>query len=45
MFYDRGGFDLLVPFPNQSAHRKRFQAIDPDQFQRHWAGFASGTRK
>lgn len=34
-------FDLLVPFPNQPAYRKRFQAIDAEQFTRHWAGFAT----
>ena len=37
----RAGFDLLVPFPNQVAHRKRFQAIPHDQFVRRWAGFAT----
>ena len=36
----RSGFDLLVPFPNQPIHRRRFQDIDPDQFTRQWAGFA-----
>ena len=37
----RSGFDLLVPFPNQPTHQRRFQAIDPDQFTRHWPGFAT----
>lgn len=37
----RTGFDLLVPIPNQPAHRRRFQAIDPEQFTRRWAGFAT----
>tara|TARA_B100000949_G_scaffold183829_1_gene165481 strand:+ start:912 stop:2213 length:1302 start_codon:yes stop_codon:yes gene_type:complete len=38
---NRTGFDLLVPFPNQPAHRRRFQGIDPDLFTRRWAGFAT----
>ena len=37
----RTGFDLLVPIPNQPAHRQRFQAIPPSQFTRRWAGFAT----
>lgn len=37
----RTGFDLLVPFPNQPTHQRRFKAIDPDQFTRRWAGFAT----
>lgn len=39
--YQRTGFDLLVPIPNQPAHRKRFQAIDDSEFTRRWAGFAT----
>jgi hypothetical protein len=39
--HHRTGFDLLVPFPNQPAHRRRFQAIADDQFIRRWAGFAT----
>ena len=39
--HQRTGFDLLVPIPNQPAHRKRFQAIDDSQFTRRWAGFAT----
>lgn len=34
-------FEMLVPIPNQPAHRKRFQAIPPDKFTRRWAGFAT----
>ncbi len=37
----RTGFDMLVPIPNQPAHRKRFQAIEDSQFTRRWAGFAT----
>ena len=39
--YQRTGFDLLVPIPNQPAHRKRFLAIDDSEFTRRWAGFAT----
>jgi hypothetical protein len=39
--HQRTGFDLLVPIPNQPAHRRRFQAIPADQFTRRWAGFAT----
>lgn len=34
-------FEMLVPIPNQPAHRKRFQAIPPGDFTRRWAGFAT----
>jgi hypothetical protein len=37
----RTGFDLLVPFPSQPAHRRRWQAIPAEQFTRRWAGFAT----
>ena len=37
----RTNFDLLVPFPKQPAHQRRFRAIDPDQFTPRWAGFAT----
>jgi hypothetical protein len=39
--HGRTGFDLLVPIPNQPAHRRRFLAIPHDQFTRRWAGFAT----
>jgi len=39
--HQRSGFDLLVPIPNQPAHRRRFQAIPPEQFTPRWAGFAT----
>ena len=39
--HQRTGFDLLVPIPNQPAHRRRFQTIPHDQFTRRWAGFAT----
>lgn len=38
---DQTQFELLAPIPNQPAHRKRFQAIPPEEFTRHWAGFAT----
>jgi hypothetical protein len=44
LLYDiqnRTGFDMLVPVPNQPAHRKRWQAIPAEQFKRRWAGFAT----
>lgn len=37
----RTGFDLLVPLPNQPTHQRRFKAIDPEQFSRRWAGYAT----
>ncbi|MEE8301692.1 MAG: transposase [Candidatus Tectomicrobia bacterium] len=37
----RSEFDLLVPFPNQRVHQRRFQAIPPEQFTRRWAGLAT----
>jgi hypothetical protein len=37
----RSGFDLLVPFPSQHAHRRRWQAIPEESFTRRWAGFAT----
>jgi len=37
----RSGFDLLVPVPNQPAHRRRWEAIPQDRFQRRWAGYAT----
>ncbi len=37
----RTGFDLLVPIPNQPAHRRRFQAIPQSEFTPRWAGFST----
>jgi len=37
-------FDLLVPMSNQSSLQKRLHAISPDQFTRHWAGFATAKQ-
>ncbi len=39
--HHRTGVDLLVPFPNQPGHRRRFQDINPDLFTRRWAGLAT----
>lgn len=39
--HQRTGFDLLVPIPNQPAHRRRFEGIPEEDFRRHWAGFAT----
>jgi hypothetical protein len=44
LFHDlhqRSGFDLLVPVPNQPAHRRRWEAVPEEQFTRRWAGFAT----
>jgi Transposase DDE domain len=35
------GFDMLVPVPNQPAHRRRWQTIPEEQFTRRWAGYAT----
>jgi len=34
-------FDLLVPMPQQKALQQQLQAIPPEQFTRHWAGYAT----
>ena len=34
-------FQMLVPFPVQPAHRKRWKSIPTEQFIRRWAGFAT----
>lgn len=34
-------FDLLVPFPQQPVHRKRWEQLPAEQFTRRWAGFAT----
>jgi hypothetical protein len=39
--HGRTGFDLLVPFPSQPAHRRRWAALPEHQFTRRWAGFAT----
>jgi hypothetical protein len=39
--HQRTGFDLLVPMPAQASHKKRWQSISEEQFQRRWAGFAT----
>lgn len=36
----QSGFDLLVPMPNRASHRRRFQQIPEQDFQRQWAGLA-----
>jgi Transposase DDE domain len=40
----RHGVDLLVPIPNQPAFRKQYLEISPEQFTRHWPGFALAKR-
>jgi hypothetical protein len=35
------GFDLLIPLPNRANYRRRWQSIPDEQFQRHWAGYAT----
>lgn len=37
-------FALLVPMPNRLARQTQLQAIPPDQFTPHWAGFATTQR-
>jgi hypothetical protein len=39
--HQRSGLHLLVPIPNQKTYRKQFSAIPEEQFQRHWAGYAT----
>ena len=34
-------FELLVPFPSQPVHRRRWQSVPSEQFTRRWAGFAT----
>lgn len=38
---DRSGFEILVPLPNQPAHRKRWESLDAAKFRRRWAGYAT----
>lgn len=38
-------FDLLVPMSKQSALQKRLRAIAPEEFTRHWAGFATAKQR
>ena len=38
---DRTPFDLLVPMVMLPPLRKQLKAIPPEQFTRHWAGFAT----
>lgn len=35
------GLDLLIPAPKQPYLMKRVQEISEDQFERHWAGYAT----
>jgi hypothetical protein len=35
------GFDLLIPLPNRANYRRRWESIPEEQFQRHWAGYAT----
>jgi hypothetical protein len=34
-------FDLLVPMPDRSALRTRLEALPPEVFRPHWAGYAT----
>ena len=34
-------FDLLVPMPQQPSLLHQLRAIPPEQFTRHWAGYAT----
>jgi hypothetical protein len=34
-------FDLLVPMPRQRSLQTKLHAIPPEQFTRHWAGYAT----
>lgn len=36
-------FDLLIPMPNRQSDQKRWQQIPPEQFTRHWAGYATAV--
>ena len=35
------GFDLLVPMPNHRSLQDQLRSIAPEQFTRHWAGYAT----
>lgn len=35
------GFDLLIPMPNQPAHRQRWRSLGVEAFIPRWAGFAT----
>jgi hypothetical protein len=37
-------FDLLVPMPRQRSLQAKLQAIPPEQFTRHWAGYATARQ-
>jgi hypothetical protein len=37
------GFDLLVPLPLRPSLRRRLRLLPPEQFTRHWAGYATAT--
>ena len=39
--HQQTGFDLLIPLPNRVNYRRRWQSIPAEQFQRHWAGYAT----
>ncbi len=34
-------FELLVPMPDVASRRRQMQSIPPEQFTRHWAGYAT----
>jgi len=36
-------FDLITPMPNRQSDQKRRQQIPPEQFTRHWAGYATAV--
>lgn len=36
-------FDLITPMPNRKSDQKRRQQIPPEQFTRHWAGYATAV--
>jgi hypothetical protein len=37
------GFDLLVPMVIRPSFRRRLRLLPPEQFTRHWAGYATTT--
>lgn len=38
-------FDLLVPMPNHASVQKAIKHVPDEEFKRHWAGYATTTRR
>jgi len=38
-------FDILAPFPRQKKFKERWRQVPPEEFTRHWAGYATSLQR